>query len=229
MTTHKANNMLTSSEPRLTYTTYYICHYCANFITTKKFDLVRHLTKQKKCCSYNDTFYEEALFKEAAKISENKKFYLNKDDVPNLTKEELQNYVNESIKEGIVMNKGEEGKIVVSPDLIKDSNYKVMKVNQNEFHLYFYDENIQRYKCYECSSEFNSQKLMESHILQKVKCEKVSKIHEAIVRAKLKEKYNNYEKIESIVRKCTSNNMDLDHLNFLVDQYISIILNKDKE
>lgn len=208
----------------MTYTTHYICHYCTDFITTKKFDLVRHLTKQKRCFRVSDISYEEA-----SKLSENKKFYLNKEYIKKLTKEEIQNYVNESIKEGIIINEGEEGKIIIQQDLLKNSNnekYQVMKVNKDEFHLYFFDEKIQKYKCHECLSDFESKVLVETHILNKLKCDKISKINEAIERAKWKEQYNNYEKIDSIIKKCISNKVDLDHLNFIVDQYI--ILTNEK-
>jgi DNA-directed RNA polymerase subunit RPC12/RpoP len=211
------------------YKTHYICHYCANFITTKKFDLNRHLTKQKRCypekChpendSKNDNHNDKKIsFEDAFILSENKKFYFHKDEIKNMKNFELKKYVDISIEQGVV----QENKMILGSKISENTNsdkYQVMKINKDEFHLYFFDENSKKYKCYECSSEFDSKSLIENHILQKIKCDKVSKMNEAIERAKLKDKYNNYEKIESIVKKCTTNNIDLDNLNYIIDKYI---------
>ncbi len=217
----------------MTYNTYYICHHCADFITTKKFDLVRHLTKQKKCSSYNDSFFNESIFKETAKLSENKKFYFKKEDIININKNELIKYVEESIKEAT--NKPDTinlNKLNVDSNLNHELNHElnhlseIVKINKEEFEFYFFDEKIQRYKCHECLSEFCSKQLIENHILNKVKCEKATKINEAIERAKWKQKYNHFDKIDLIIKKCVSNKVDLDHLNFIVDQYIQLINEK---
>jgi hypothetical protein len=195
------------------YKIHYICHYCASFITIKKFDLIRHLTKQKRCSPMS--IDSKISFEDACKLSENKKFYFDTNEIKNITQEEVQKYVDESIEQEMV----EEDKIILGSK-ITDTKYQVMKINKEEFQLYFFDEKIQKYKCYECSSEFASKQLMENHILQKIKCEKVSKINEAIQRSKWKEKYNNFEKIDSILQKCVSNNVDLDHIQLIIDEYI---------
>ncbi len=212
------------------YKTHYICHYCANFITTKRFDLNRHLTKQKRCHPDNDFKNDndkKISFEDASLLSENKKFYFHKDEIKNMTKNELKKYVDISIQEGVI----QENKMILGSKISENPNsekYQVMKINKDEFHLYFFDEKIQKYKCYECSSEFDSKSSIENHLLQKIKCDKVSKMNEAMERAKLKDKYHNYEKIESIVKKCTTNNIDLDNLNYIIDKYIFLANQNNK-
>ncbi len=176
------------------YKTYYICHHCINFITHNKNDLTRHF-QSKKTCKKNYNYN----FEDAIKISENRKYYLDKDEI--IDKKNILNYIK------IYENSNND-------DLIIQYN-----TEKNELFNHLFDNIKNKYVCNDCKSEFVSKQLIEHHLLYKDKCNKAYILHNEYY--KLKNKEEKKVIFENIEKKCITHHISFHQLEQILDNYIS--------
>ena len=132
------------------YRSYYICHYCTNYITINKTDIHRHLYSSRLCKSNDKYTLEDAI-----QLSLNNKFYFDINE--KIDKNNLIYYIE---------NYDKNNKIEEDLNFIKNLDLA-------------YNEEKDKYICNICKSEFVSKQLLKNHLIEN-KCEKVNKINQTI-------------------------------------------------
>ncbi len=200
---------------------YYICHYCVEYKTSIRKDMVKHFNRKIKCNCNSIISYENAKI---LTLSKKYYFYININNLSNndllfivnhynetnnhiysnfknidlkiLNNEENEeNEENEDYEEKDDYDIEEDDNSII--DLEEDSHNDVYKKNE-EFKKKYYNKEKNRYVCDLCFSEYKSKQNMFKHLMNKKNC-----LYKRNMKKILEE---NIEKSMTILTKTKENN-----------------------
>ncbi len=152
----------------------YICHYCIDYKTGQRKDMIKHFDRKKSCKCNTLLSYEEAKEKTLYK-----KFYFYFDFHQLIRNDFIQivSFYNE--KENYIYDN--------YSDFIYESNMKKMeeeeKKNKHEndaFDKLYYNHEKEKYECKICNSEYTSKQNMKKHLLNIKQCDAKKKLNDMI-------------------------------------------------
>ncbi len=142
--------------------TTYICHYCLDYKTTNKSDMLKHFKRVRRCKCATLNTYEEASV-----LSKTKK-YIFEINIDKLVQNDFLFIINHYqddinyIYDDFMKKKKENSK---KNDIEKELNNEIIEKKKHTHHLdAFYDEEKKAYICYKCESAFNYKQSLERHI-----------------------------------------------------------------
>ncbi len=150
----------------------HICHYCIEYKTTQRKDMIKHFQRKNNCRQVNDITYESAK-----QITLYKKFYMYIDDESIPTRDYLKIVKNNNEKRNYIDENYNQIRRVIQPrPMLIQTNEYVDIIDQK-----YYNASTSRYECNLCNSTFTSKQNMKKHILEKKsRCDERRKLLEMI-------------------------------------------------
>ncbi len=159
--------------------TFYICNYCIDYKSIYKADMKKHLNKKHKCKSYSEKY----TFEEAFDISIIRK-YTFLFDYRNLEQKDyafivnnyinIDNKINEDFTNIYFIIENNNQKVYSKICNNKNSDSSLINVNSCLIHNDEEDNennDKQKYKCYNCLTEYASKRSLLKHLENKSLCE----------------------------------------------------------
>ena len=185
----------------------YICHYCIDYKTPNRKDMVRHFNR-KNICKCNNPLNS---YNDAKCLSLSKKYYFHfnydnliRSDYINIINffTELENHIYENYNTKMFLN----NKIKENNNLIIKNNFKEDDESEdddneetslcNEFKKMYYNEEKNKYICDRCLAEYKSKRNLVKHLTKSNKCEYNVSIKNAMNKSKQTSELILYKKEE---------------------------------
>ncbi len=223
----------------------YICHYCINYTTTNKSDMVKHFNKKSKCIQNNNIDYGIASL-----LSKEKKYFFTF-DYKELTifdyKFIINNYCNDKnyinynfklIKNNDEINQNKKDEINQNKKDEINQNKKD-DIKEEKSNIDFFINNEGKYECPKCFTEYLSKQNLEKHFTNFKSCEKKKEkfvildhhknIKEEKIRDASTQTINEINKLKDNISKSFSNicigtdDINYDNLNYTNLYKISLV------
>ncbi len=164
---------------------YHICHYCCNYITPYKKNIIYHFSKKKKCSCLTLLSHENAK-----DLSILKKFIINF-DISSLTKDDILYIVNKYSGSLNIINKdfkksnqikNNEVKKEINESIEPTENTITIDENKRKDILYekCYNKELNKYICPDCNSEYTTKQNLIKHFENLSLCKQRQLINEKL-------------------------------------------------
>ncbi len=158
-------------------TQYHICHYCCDYITPYKKNIIYHFNKKNKCSCLTLLSYENAK-----DLSISKKFILNI-DISTVNKEDILyivnkyssnlNIINKDFKKNNNKNENNDYFEIENEDITIDSKKDLLYEK-------CYDKELNRYICLDCKSEYTTKQNLIKHFENENLCKQRQLINDKL-------------------------------------------------
>ncbi len=143
----------------------HICHYCIDYSTKHRKDMLKHFERKNRCQKQNEISYEDAK-----QLTISKKFYFYI-DFNEITKKDIIFILNTTNKKINYIDDNYLNQIYKIYEIKENEDKKMIKMLSDPIHTKYYNSETGMYECNLCNTSYTSKQNMKNHINNRQKCE----------------------------------------------------------